>query len=106
MVRMVSISDVAEPGERTAHLGKYHVVLECDGVSHDFSYRVELPPSGGHSVSWEPAKSFLSDVERVPVTLVAAVTELVLRFHRGESIALPMLVEPIRLGRDSALLRL
>ncbi len=106
IVRIVSIKDDAAPGHRSARFGQYRVVLEADGIPHDFLYRVELPTTGGHSISWGPAKSFLSDVDRVPVMVVAAITQTVIRFHRGELVRVPSNIDPLPLGPDSVIVRL
>jgi hypothetical protein len=105
-VRIVSIEDVAAPGERSGSVGRYRVVLEAEGVPNEFQYRVNLLTTGGHSVSWEPAKSFLSDFERVPVMVVAAITETVIRFHLNELVSLPTVIEPLPLGPDSVIIKL
>jgi hypothetical protein len=104
VVRIVAIEDAAAPGERSARPGRYRLLLEADGTQQEFVYHVELPSGGGHSVSWEPAQSFLSN-ERVPLMVVAAITDTAIRFHRGEPVVLPAVVEPRPVGPDTAVIR-
>ena len=106
VVRIVSIEDDTTLGERSPRSGRYRVVLEADGMPEEFQFKVEFPSGGGRSISWEPAKSFLSDVEKVPVMVVASITDTVVRFHQGESVALPAVVEPQPIGPDTVLIRL
>lgn len=102
-LRILSIEDAA-PGERTPAFGRYAVVIEADGVSHSFLYTVELR-QGGQSVSWEPARSILSD-PAVPLMVVGAITDAVVRYHRGEVVPLPLEVVPRDPGPGTVVIRL
>jgi hypothetical protein len=103
-VRIVSIQDTA-PTERTPPFGRYSLVIEADGVPHNFFYTVELPSSGGQSVSWQPARSFLSD-PAVPIMVVASITDAVVRYHQGDLVDVPLEVLPRELGPDTVVIRL
>lgn len=105
VVRILTIENVFAPDEQSAQSGKYRVVLEADGEFKEFIYRVEFF-NGGRSVSWEPAQSFLSDVERTPIMVVATITDTVIHFHQGELIEFPIIVEPLLVGSDTTVIRL
>ena len=67
--------------------GRYRVTLRADDREWTLSYTVALSPSE-QSVSWTPSDSVLAD-PRVDVLVVARVTDMVVAFHRGETIAVP-----------------
>jgi hypothetical protein len=104
VIRIVAIRNAA-PGERTPAFGRYALIIEADGVPHSFLYTVELPSGGGRSVRWEPSRSFLSD-PAVPVMVVGSITDTVERYHRGESVPLPLEVVPREPGPDTVVVRL
>jgi hypothetical protein len=90
--------------ERTAERGRYRVVLDVDGSEHELIYTVELTPEV-RSISWKPSDSILSD-PRIEVLTVAALTNMVVAFHRGDRVDLPRQILPLRVGPDAAVLRL
>ncbi len=92
------------PSERTAERGCYRVILDVDGSEQELIYTVELTP-GMRSVTWKPPDSILSD-PRIDVLTVAALTDMVVAFHRGEGIDLPLQILPLRVGPQTAVVRL
>lgn len=102
--RILSIEDAA-PGERTPALGRYTVVIEVDSVPHRLLYTVELPQGGGRSVQWEPARSILSD-PAVPIMVVGAITDAVVRYHSEETCPLPLEVLPREPGPGTIVIHL
>jgi len=64
------------------------------------TYTVELKGEG-RSVSWKPSDSILAD-QRIDVLTVAALTDLVVAFHRGGAVQLPC---EIPVGPDTAVIR-
>ena len=90
--------------ERTAESGRYRVALDVDGVEQELIYTVELTGEM-RSVSWKPADSILSD-PRVDVLIVAALTDMVVAFHRGDRIDLPHRISPAQIGPETAVVRL
>jgi hypothetical protein len=99
-----SIAAVGPPTERTNAFGQYRVVLRAGEIEQVLTYRVKLTPSE-QSVSWQPPDSILSD-RSIDVLVVAAVTDAVVAFHRGETVALPRTVSPRPVGQDTAVIRL
>jgi hypothetical protein len=104
MIRILSI-DSATPDGRKANFGRYQLVIEADGKPHEFLYTIELPSAGGRSICWKPSHSFLSD-DAVPVTVVMSISNTVEKFHRGESVQLPLTVTPEMFSPDTVLIRL
>jgi hypothetical protein len=98
-----SIAAVAAP-ERTVERGRYRVILDVDGVEQELIYTVELT-SEMRSVSWTPPDSILSD-PRIDVLTVAALTDLVVAFHCGDRVDLPRHILPLRVGSETAVVRL
>jgi hypothetical protein len=90
--------------ERTAERGRYRVVLDVDGAEQELIYTVELTGER-RSVSWKPADSILSD-PRIDVLVVAALTDMVVAFHRGDRIDLPRQILPAQIGSETAVVRL
>jgi hypothetical protein len=104
MIVVTSIAAIATPASPTPARGRYRVTLEADGRQQELVYNVALSPRE-QSVSWEPSDSMLSD-PRTDVLVVAAVTDLVVAFHRGEAIELPHKVSARAVGPDTAVVRL
>jgi hypothetical protein len=104
MIAVISIAAVAAPAPPTPARGRYRVTLDADGRQQELVYNVALSPQE-QSVSWQPPDSILSD-PRIDVLVVAAVTDLVVAFHRGEAIEFPRTVSPRPVGPDTAVIRL
>jgi hypothetical protein len=98
-----SITAIAA-AERTAERGRYRVILDVDGSEHELIYTVELTPQL-RSISWQPSDSVLSD-PRIEVLIVAALTDLVVAFHHGDRVDLPQQILPLRVGSETAVVRL
>jgi hypothetical protein len=104
MIVVTSIAALGAPASRTPAAGRYRVTLDADGRQEMLIYKVALSPQE-QSVSWEPSDSILSD-PRIDVLVVAAVTDLVVAFHRGEAIEFPHMVSARAVGPDTAVIRL
>ncbi|HUD88982.1 MAG TPA: hypothetical protein VMR17_21230 [Xanthobacteraceae bacterium] len=100
---LLSITSPLEAGKRKESFGQYRVVLSADGREHVLTYTVELKGKG-RSVSWQPSESILAD-SRIDVLIVAALTDLVVAFHRGDTVPLPCDVPPLSVGPDTAVIR-
>jgi hypothetical protein len=103
-VIVMSISDIAAVGERSAQLGRYRVQLKAGDIEQILDYRVDLS-DGGQSLSWTPRDSILAD-PRVDVLLSAAVSDLVVAFHRGADIDFPRRIAPPHVASDTVVVRL
>ena len=90
--------------ERTAERGRYRVMLDVDGAEQELIYTVELTGEM-RAVSWKPPDSILSD-PRIDVLVVAALTDMVVAFHRGDRTDLPRQILPLRVGSETAVVRL
>jgi len=102
-VVLLSITSILEDGKRTESFGQYCVVLSAEGREHALTYTVELKGEG-RSVSWQPSDSILTDT-RIDVLTVAALTDLVVAFHRGAAVHCPCDVPPLSVGPDTAVIR-
>jgi hypothetical protein len=105
-IRVMSIVDITPSAERTAQFGRYRVTLNDGGTEEVLIYTVELPQPGTQSLSWRPSDSILADPQRVDVLTVAALSDLIVAFHRGERFQLPREVPPLSVGPETAVLRL
>lgn len=99
-----SIIVLDTPAARTEAFGQYRVALRANGEEQVLIYTVELSPEK-QSVSWKPPESILSD-PRIDVLVVAAVTDAVVAFHRGESITFPHAISAAPVGANTAVIRL
>jgi hypothetical protein len=103
-IRVVSIVGITPPAERSTELGRYRVTVDVGGRKQELTYTVELS-AGSRSVSWAPSCSILND-PCVDVLAVAALSDLIVAFHRGEQIELPREVPPLSIGPDTVMIRL
>ncbi len=105
VIKILSIDYAAGPPQRTANYGRYKVVIEANGIPHDFIYTCELSDKM-QSVTWEPKDSILSDSDAVDVLVVASINDRMWEFHRGEPVQLPLVVSPKPVGPDTTVIRL
>jgi hypothetical protein len=100
---LLSITSILEPGKRTESYGQYRVLVSAEGREHVLTYTVALQ-GDGRSVSWQPSDSILADT-RIDVLTVAALTDLVVAFHRGAAVRFPCDVLPLSVETDTAVIR-
>jgi hypothetical protein len=103
-ILVISIVAIGLPVTRTEAFGRYCVTLDAGGLEQVLAYTVKLS-ARSQPVSWTPPDSILSDPS-IDVLVVAGVTDLVVAFHRGATIAFPRAVPAGKEDPATAVIRL
>ncbi len=108
MIRILSIDSVSNR-QPTAEYGQYDVKIEVDGSAHHLEYSCDFREDEGltvQSVTWEGGDAVLADLNVVDVSVVTAITDTVVQYHRTISAELPRVIEARSFGPDTTVIKL